>query len=389
MTHDRYALALALDARFQFLEDPGQSVAVDRAAEVSDGRLSDLLIGVKANIAVRGQGHSAGLRGRAAATAPADARVVATLRGLGAQMMSRLTMDAAALGAATEANGWRVTDNPRAPGHSVGGSSGGSAAAVASGAVDAALGTDTLGSVRIPAAYCGVLGLKPGRGVVPLDGVFPLAPALDTVGFLAQRTEALRELVAVFGAKHTDRPWTVRRLDDPVVARHEAVAAAEAVLARLGMRGAPMRIAGWPVEDLRKAAFACMLLDARETLAGLRDLPSPVTRALGYGASLSPDDAAAAREVCARAVEGLIEALEPGVILLTPTTPEPAFERGARPPVSQADFTAIANLAGVPALAVPMGSDGSGRPVSVQLIGAQGSELALLDIADTLLRTAA
>jgi aspartyl-tRNA(Asn)/glutamyl-tRNA(Gln) amidotransferase subunit A len=96
-------------------------------------------------------------------------------------------MDAAALGGVTENPTFGRTANPRAPDHSSGGSSGGSAAAVACGLMDAALGTDTLGSIRIPASWCGLFGLKPTFGLIGRSGIVPLSESLDVVGPITAR----------------------------------------------------------------------------------------------------------------------------------------------------------------------------------------------------------
>src|SRR5436853_5741799 len=102
-----------------------------------------------------------------------------------------------------------MTFNPSDPTRTSGGSSSGSAALVAAGVCEYALGTDTGGSIRIPAAYCGIVGLKPTYGLVPLDGVFPLSPTLDHVGTLTTTVEQTAELLAVLAA----RPIELRRVD--------------------------------------------------------------------------------------------------------------------------------------------------------------------------------
>ena len=104
-------------------------------------------------------------------------------------LLGLLNMDEAALGDTTDNTHFGRTRNPRQAGFTAGGSSGGAGAAVAAGFCEAALGTDTLGSVRIPAAYCGVVGHKPTHGVISTDGVEPLAPQFDTVGIVARTPE--------------------------------------------------------------------------------------------------------------------------------------------------------------------------------------------------------
>ncbi|MEC7257857.1 MAG: amidase family protein, partial [Pseudomonadota bacterium] len=186
-----------LNARLHFCEDFAASEPQDRAQATGPGPLAGRIVGVKSNICVAGQGWTGGIGSRAREIADNDAAVVAALRAAGAAILSRLAMDEGALGASTDNPHFGRCDNPAWPGHSAGGSSGGSAAAVAAGAVHAALGSDTMGSVRIPAAYCGVYGLKLGADTVDMAGVLPLAPSLDALGLFAASPGGLTELLAV------------------------------------------------------------------------------------------------------------------------------------------------------------------------------------------------
>ncbi|MDJ0992889.1 MAG: amidase [Dinoroseobacter sp.] len=385
---DLIAKALAQDNRFFFLEDPRTTVPIDRQQDAKGGALQDHLVGVKSNIAVAGQAWTAGIRARSDEIATQDADVVSVFRGAGAAFLSRLTMDEAALGAATEASGWRSTRNPAASDCSVGGSSGGAAAAVACGAVRLALGSDTLGSVRIPAAYCGVLGLKPTRDLLPMGGVFPLAPGFDTLGLLADGTEVVSRVLDLFGVGDAPHEVTVQRAlpeteipTSPEVA--DAIDHSQVVLSELGLWSGARQVSGWAATDVRMAAYSLVCAKAIETLSEEKPVGKAVTQALRFGARLSSADLSAAQAVCDRAAQGLLDALSDSTVLITPTTPTPPFRRGAKPPPTQADFTAIANLAGVPALAVPI--SGGAAPLSVQLIGAPGTERALLRLANVLL----
>ena len=171
--HERFGLFATLD----------EAILKAELSQVPvQGPLSGRLVGLKANIAVKGARWSAGLPHRAEIVAEIDANVAHRLRLAGARLMPGLNMDAAALGGTGDNLDFGRTENPRAPAHSAGGSSGGAAAAVACGIVDLALGTDTMGSIRIPASYCGVFGLKPTSGLIGRSGIVPLAPSLDVVG---------------------------------------------------------------------------------------------------------------------------------------------------------------------------------------------------------------
>ena len=138
----------------------------DRTASFGEGPLAGVTVGVKANIAVRGLPWTAGMALHRNRVAERDAAVVAALRDAGAAILGMLNMEEAALGAKTDNPFFGVTQNPHRIGFTPGGSSGGSGAAVAAGLCDIALGTDTMGSVRIPASYCGVYGFKPAQSAV-------------------------------------------------------------------------------------------------------------------------------------------------------------------------------------------------------------------------------
>src|SRR5262245_35584175 len=157
---------------------------VDRAATSSgvpsQGPLAGLRLGVKDNIAVAGLKWTAGLPLFADRIAEHDAPCVAALRAAGAEVVGTVATDSAGFGMMTPG-----VINPLAADRTVGGSSGGSAAAVAAKLADIALGTDTAGSVRVPAACCGLYGLKPTCGRISLDGVTPLSRSFDHVGILA------------------------------------------------------------------------------------------------------------------------------------------------------------------------------------------------------------
>ncbi|MEZ5235285.1 MAG: amidase [Acidimicrobiia bacterium] len=164
------------------------------------GRLDGLRLAVKDLIAVGGRPLRAGSRARQhAPEEPVDAAVVARLRAAGATVVGTTKLHEFAFGV-TGINEWDGTAaNPAAPGRVPGGSSSGSAAAVAAGEADVALGTDTGGSCRIPAACCAVVGYKPSFGAVDTDGVFPLSPTLDHVGWLATDVATARRVAEALG----------------------------------------------------------------------------------------------------------------------------------------------------------------------------------------------
>lgn len=360
-----------LNAFVDFDED-----AIGRA-----GPLAGLTAGIKSNIMVRGLPWTGGMglyRNRIAAR---DARVVERLRGAGAAVLGTLNMHEAALGASTDNVFFGRTLNPHRRSHSPGGSSGGSGAAVAAGLCDIALGTDTLGSVRIPAAYCGVYGLKPTNGAVSSDGLAFLEPALDCIGPLA----ASLDHVAAAWDVLADWPGDEGRfhhmllLDDlGGVTVEPAVRAAY----EHALHAVPLTGVGFALPD--------STTDIR--MAGLADAGRWLMADLGaeYRAdqSLLSDELKFILSVCertpqrsgilARTRTALLEALGTAGVLMMPTTPQAAFAHGTRAPANQADFTGLANIAGLPALSIPAGWNDDGLPVGVQFVGPPGSERRLI-----------
>ncbi|HTS97476.1 MAG TPA: amidase [Streptosporangiaceae bacterium] len=341
-------------------------------------------VAVKDLIDMAGVPTTAGSRVVAQTAVPAagDAACLAGLRAAGAQVVGRTNLHELALGV-TGINPWFGTPvNPLDPSLAPGGSSSGSAVAVATGEAAVAYGTDTGGSIRIPAACCGVCGLKTTWGRIPVTGVRPLAPSLDTVGPMAADVaglvEGMRLLEPGFAAAGEPGAPRVGRLRIPAAPEvDDAVTAA-------------LRATSWAVTDLDPADW---LTATRWTLPILvaeayqsnRDLLerhagqiSPdVAQRLDAGRRLSPADLAAATEGRAwwRArVAALFERYDllvsPTLLILPPT-----LDRGAD--LLEARATLPVNLAGLPALAVPVPARGP-LPASLQLVSAPGTEERLL-----------
>ncbi|MFK7836869.1 MAG: amidase [Sulfitobacter sp.] len=404
------------EAKYHLFADlDADAVQAELSAPTVAGPLSGRLVGLKANVACREAVWSAGLGHRAALRADADAHVTRQLRAAGARVLPGLNMDAAALGGTTENPHFGATLNPRALECSAGGSSGGSAAAIAAGIVDISIGTDTLGSIRIPASWCGVYGLKPTFGAIGRSGIVPLAESFDCVGPLTARAEDLLvALQAMAGPDPQDQDantaadgWLecadvaningVRigvKTDDPVDCAPEVAAALNRAVNILRLAGAtivPVSMPGWHPAALRKAAFLLTECEGAavyaEELADADVLPPMVQSLLSYGRDSGTAKLVAALTEIRAAKAQLARTFSEVDVLITPTTPGRAIRLGDVAPANQADYTALANVAGTPALAVPVSVPNDPLPASVQLMGPAWSEGMLINLAQALGKT--
>jgi aspartyl-tRNA(Asn)/glutamyl-tRNA(Gln) amidotransferase subunit A len=298
-----------------------------------------------------------------------------------------------AYGVTSENPHYGTVPNPRAEGRIAGGSSGGSAAALAAGLADAALGSDSAGSIRIPAACCGVVGFKPTFGLVPIDGCFPLAPSFDHAGPMATDVaECVRMMeTLVPGFERVDVALSDLRVGvawlaeaDPLVyARMEEAAAKFPNRCELALS----------VPD-RERWGAVFRREVVESHAGLypergEDYGDDVRRSLEAGSELTDTEVEAARRLRERLRDEVPELLEGCDLLLTPTLPcvAPPLGHGSRTVLTK--LTALFNLIGWPALALPCGRAEHGLPASVQLAAPAGQDALVLGAAAALERALA
>jgi len=288
--------------------------------------------------------------------------------------------------------------NPRAPGRVPGGSSSGSASAVAGGAADIGLGTDTGGSVRVPAAFCGIYGFRPSHGRVPLDGVMPLAPSYDTVGWLAARLTTLIRASEALLEEAVPRLRTLPDLICPSDAWQLADRRTRPTLRLLADRlGAqPARLYDRPMSDSWACYRAVQGYEIWRTHRGWIERVRPrfgssIAARFADAATITAVQYRAMRRVRAELAAAATEQTRTGALLLVPTAPGIALRRDVSPATLAGFYPralalgAIAGHAGLPQVTLPAAA-WRGFPLGISLIGARGEDARLLAAARLLAR---
>ncbi len=357
------------------------------------GPLHGVAVAVKDLIDIEGVTRGSGNPStKSGPPATADASVITRLREAAADVYCTTTLLEYAAGALHPDVAEAM--NPFDPTRTAGGSSGGSAALVGAGACEVALGTDTGGSIRIPAHYCNVVGFKPTFGLLPLDGVQPLAPSLDHMGLLAKNVEvAQRVFGALSGLAFAPAPDGALRvgvfmnqINDPAV-NEDVRACLSDVLKRLGESANVVELDDSTFVAMRPTVDDIILYEAWQVHGALASsAPShfgPETlRLLNTASTVSREryDAALVRRAALR--DAAAEWYRDVDVLLTPATPyvAPATTPPIDTPEGQAEgmFTGPFNLTGDPAIVVPCGFNPEGLPVGLQLSAPRGADMALL-----------
>jgi Asp-tRNA(Asn)/Glu-tRNA(Gln) amidotransferase A subunit family amidase len=376
-----------------------QAAAVDRALAGGQdfGPLMGIPVAVKDVFDVTGVATTAGSRLFAGNIAAADSGAVARLVRRGAIVVGKANMDQFAFGPHQDDYG--RTSCPADPSRYAGGSSGGSAAAVAAGITPVALGTDAGGSTRFPAACCGVVGLKPTFGRISTTGIFPTFPSLDHVAPLATTAAGVR---AVFeGLAHG--PASGRELAGAprigVLAawqdgcREPVRTAMSATLAALAAAAATI-VPDRAIAGHDRATELLGAIVSREAWAALdghlpadgAGVPAELLAVLDAGRALRPRDELNAREACRALRVEVDRALDGLDVLAMPTFGSEAWcwkdidERGREVDPGAGRFLPLANLTGHPAISLPMPPP-DGLPVGIQLIGRRGHDEELIEVA--------
>ena len=394
-----------------------------------EGPLAGRTVAVKDNISTADVRTTCGSAMLDDYVPPYDATAVDRLKSAGATITGKTNMDEFGMGTTTETSAFGPTENPAAPGHVPGGSSGGSAAVVAAGDADLALGTDTGGSVRCPAAFCGVVGIKPTYGLVSRYGLIAYANSLEQVGPIAPTVAAAAELLEVIAGPDDHDATTRDAAEEGADTDYAAAAdgdvdgmeigvptelvegADEAVVETfwdaiddLEAQGASYHEVDLPsVEHAVEAYYVIAMSEASSNLArfdGVRYGPGPDyegnwndefagVREDGFGeevkrrvllgtyalsAGYHDKYYKKAQDARAWVKQDFDEALTEADVLASPTMPVPPMEMGESLSdpltmyLADANTTPV-NLANLPAISVPAGETGDGLPVGLQFVG--------------------
>lgn len=415
-------------------DDPNNAfITICRQADYGDGPLSGIPVAVKDNISTAGIETTCGSKILKGYIPPYDAHAITLLRSAGAAIIGKTNMDEFGMGTTTENSAYGPTRNPADPTRAPGGSSGGSAAAVASGLVRMALGTDTGGSIRCPASFCGIVGLKPSYGRVSRYGLIAYANSLEQIGPLAQNVRDCALLYSVI-AGYDPRDGTSLELPPPAPLKPHIAGKRIGVPTEFFGEGVDLDVASVVrsgisrLEDLGAEIIPCSMPSMRYALAAyyvtsMSEASSNLGRYDGVRYGTAPDSfrswhdaysqirksgfgeevrrrillgsfalsagyqgkyyakAQAARRMVRDDFARLFRTVD---MLAGPTMPCVAFRLGeTSDPLSMylADILTVpANLAGVPALSVPCGT-AHNLPVGLQLIGKHYAEDEILSAA--------
>jgi aspartyl-tRNA(Asn)/glutamyl-tRNA(Gln) amidotransferase subunit A len=382
----------------------------DRLEPAGRGILAGVPIAVKDLMLVKGMPLTAGSHAMEAKVAQRDAEIVARLRRAGAVIVGLANLHEFAYGITSDNPRFGRVVNPSAPSRIPGGSSGGSAAAIAAGIVPLAVGTDTAGSIRVPAACCGIAGFKPSYDAVPRDGVFDLAYSLDHVGPMGRNVEDCATMFAAMLDLPQVPKWTradlagvkVARLggyfEDPLDA--EVRAAVDAASAAAAAEGAA--VTSREVEGIElAAAIRLNTISAEATAHHAERLHEHAER---YGEDVRvrlemglflPASWYVKAQRLRRALADRIEALlREADVLLMPTMRAPARPVGdVRAKIGDkeyalhtavTDFTGPFNLTGMPAISIPWSRSADGVPIALQVVAARGRDWDVLAVAQRL-----
>ena len=407
---------------------------IGKAKEMLASGTATMLTGIpivlKDNIVVRGEKATAASKILENYTATYDATVVRKLKDSGAILLGRANMDEFAMGGSTENSAFGVTKNPHDTTRVAGGSSGGSAAVVAYGGVPVALGSDTGGSIRQPASFCGIVGLKPTYGSISRYGLMAMGSSLDQIGPFGNSVEDVEEVFAIIRGED-DLDSTSAKVVPPSPERKKKIGVPRSFIEREGVDPEVLADFNASIEKLKSAGYEIVDIDIEHLEKSLSvyyvvvfaEISSNMARYDGVRYGLSVQEESVVRGYFKTRTEGFGDEVRRRILLGTyvlssgyydayynkanivrdmlreefgrvfekvdaialPTSPIPAFKIGEKhsDPLAMylADiFTVPVNIVGVPANSIPSGKTAGGLPLSLQLIAPHFGESTLFAI---------
>ncbi|MDA0999201.1 MAG: amidase [bacterium] len=369
-----------------------------RIEGAKEGPLASLTFAAKDNFHIAGHATGCGnpdwLR-----THPPETQTAPAVEGLiraGAALTAKCHMDEIAFSLNGENAHYGTPVNVNAPGRIPGGSSSGSAAAVAGGLADFALGSDTLGSVRVPASYCGIYGIRPTHGRIPAEGLVPLAPSFDTIGWFARDPKILLKVGRVlFGEKKAQAPSRLLIPEDAWdLANPEVKEALSPFVKKIGAAlGAAenIRLTEDGLEEWLPPARHLLGWEVWQAHGPWVEKERPafgphIEARFEWAAAMPAGKAEAARTIREAATRRMRALLTPGTLMAIPTAPGIAPVKNMEGPELEAfrhrliQLTSIASVSGVPQISLPLGKV-EGCPVGLSLIAGAGEDEALLEMA--------
>ena len=408
LTRDCIARIQARNPRLHAVAELFADAAVQRAAFLDAERAAGRVLGplhgipvlVKELVDIAGVVTRHGSLCYGTAPAAGDAPLVARLRAAGAVILGTTHMVEFAMGSwgTNAARGTPLNPAGGARDWYAGGSSSGSAVAVAAGFVPLAVGSDTGGSVRIPASICGVVGFKPSMGLIPIEGVAPLAPTFDTIGVLARSVANIRTACAVLAGRALPGNAPLpRRLTIATVTEADLAPADPAVMAmmrtvlhRLGARGhrivpavLPRSLAALQGLNGTIVAYEAWRAFHRQVEDSASPMDPHVRRRILAGKTISSADYRRSMHEMAAMARAFRESLAGIDAVLLPGTPIPAagLETVDEAAIPLSRYTRLANCLDLCGIALPVGTTAEGAPLGIQLLAPAGQDARLLDIA--------
>src|SRR6056297_1601374 len=441
--HESFSYRIgSVDSKVKAFVNTNEDLEIDKLKEedYENTYLKGLPVAIKDNISTEGIETTCSSRMLEDYNPPFDATVVKKIQKAGGIITGKTNMDEYAMGSSTENSAFFPTVNPWGENRVPGGSSGGSAAAVAAGMAPVALGSDTGGSIRQPASFCGVVGMKPTYGAVSRYGLVAFASSLDQIGPLARNVDDIALTMNVIAGKDKNDSTCVEKkypdftdylkndvegmkigipnqyfeidfdkeVRESVMKAVEKLEDAGATVKRVDVTGAEYALAAYYIIATAEASSNLARYDGvryglrSENANNLRDMFTE-TRQQGFGdevkrrimlgtyvlsAGYYDDFYLKAQKVRTLIKNDFDELFEEYDLIVSPTTPTTAFKIGEKmDPLEMyaADiFTVPVNIAGIPAISVPCGFDQKGLPIGIQLMGPHFEEEKLIQAAYSL-----